>query len=182
MKNFKLFVGFALIALFSFEGCKKHSNTETDIRENLVGTYTGNKQSIVQWSTLSNSFSDSTRNDNIVFKVAIDSSASGGLVITESGPVGLPSLRYKASAVTTTGVGIVFSIPQQAVPISVNNTSVTVDIVGLKSYTLNNNKYDGGYVSATKQMIIGYTGTLQSTFQQITVNVPYSSVNTGTKP
>ena len=104
MKNSKLFIGFALIAFSSFTGCKKHSNTETDIRENLVGTYTGNKQSTIKWSTLSSSFSDSTRNDNITFKVGIDSTASDGLVITESGPVSLPSLRYKANAVTAIGV------------------------------------------------------------------------------
>ncbi len=181
MKNSKLFIGFALIAFISFAGCKKHSNTETDIRENLVGTYTGNKQSTIQWSTLSSSFSDSTRNDVITFKVGVDSTASDGLVITEYGPAGLQSLRYKANAVTATSVGIVFSIPQQVVAISIDNTSVTVDIVGFKSYTLSNNKYDGGYTSATKQMTIGYTGTLQATVQQITVNVPYTSINTGTK-
>ena len=181
MKNFKLFIGFALIAWFLVTGCKKHSKTETDIRENLVGTYTGNKQSIIKWSTISSVFSDSTRNDNITFKVSIDSTASDGLVITESGPVSFPSLRYKANAVTATSVGIVFSIPQQAVTITFNNTSVTVDIKGLKSYTSNNIMYDGGYTTANKQIIIGYTGTLQAPVQQITVTVPYTSVNTGTK-
>jgi hypothetical protein len=177
MQNFKSLIFFVLIAVVLFTGCKKEE--ATDIRESLIGTYTGSQMYTVQLSKISNLYSDSTTTYNIVLTVGIDNTISNGLIINELGLEGYPNFPYKANAVTATNDGVAFNITQQLVTTTSNGSINSMIINGLP---LNNNSYDGHFTSSNSQLILAYSGTIQIVVPGPSMlNIPYTVINTCTK-
>jgi hypothetical protein len=175
MKKFNFLAISFLITSVLLISCSKTETT--DIRTNLTGTYTGNQLYTIQWSKVSNTYSDSTRTDPLTMTVANDNAASDGLIITELGSGGSPNFVYKANAVTAASNGATFNIQQQTMTIS----GISVTINGYSNYTLGTMKYDGGYMTSNKQITLGYTGTVTVTNGAISVSIPFTAINTCTK-
>lgn len=176
MKKFNFLAISFLITSVLVISCSK--TLTTDIRTNLTGTYTGNQLYTIQWSKVSNTYSDSTRTDpSLTMTVANDNATSDGLIITELGSGGSPNFVYKANAVIAASYGATFNIPQQTIIIS----GISVTINGYTNYTLGTMKYDGGYLTSNKQITLGYTGTITVAKGAISVNVPFTAINICTK-
>lgn len=176
MKNFKLlFLALALTTTF-FTGCKK--DEKTDIRDSVTGTYFGNQNYTIQWSKISNSYADSSQTSSVTITIANDNTAGDGIIITE---LGSPDFTYKANGVSAASNGLTFNIPQQNVNLAVNGYNFSVAINGYTNYVLGSGNFDGGYNNSTKQVQLGYSGTIQVQSGQMTLSVPFTVLNTVTK-
>jgi len=139
----KLILSVATISVMFFS-CAKVVDPVVDPRDQILGDYTGILSTTILRSKIPLAGADTTIVEpNMKFKVE-----KSGSDITMDGIVG--------TKVTNASNGATFNIVSQTRTVD----GLAVPINGFTAFTLGSESFSGGYISATKQLTFGITGTV----------------------
>ena len=172
----KILIPFLLLCLV-FTSCSKKTDDAVDLRDQMVGTYTGTTTFTLQWSKVQGiTKADTTMTDNETVTVAKSTTSSDVIVLTEKGTT---DVSYNGSGITGASNGVGFNILQQSGTIK----GVSVAITGNSSYTLGSTKFDGAYTTDNgKKLVYQVAGTYTATVNGIEFkNIPFTYIQNLTK-
>jgi hypothetical protein len=161
MKKLQILFSFVLAVFILFISCEKEE--KADIRENIVGNFTGNQTYTKRWSLVNSTFSDSTTIHNVSIKVAIDSIKDDELIFTQdAGSFFLDELEtsvnsnipitYSIDSLQATNTGITFIIPHFGSGLGIGATFFDINI---------NENSKGSFTIVNEQLTYSHKGILR---------------------
>jgi hypothetical protein len=173
--------------------CKK--DQVGDIRENLIGTYTGLKIYTHKWSEVNNNFKDSIKSDSVEIKIISDTlminkthalqifEKAGTFFLGDLKLINEPNyaneiLYYYFDSVKLTNIGARFSLFSYNYTV----TFAPPDVKGIMLFSDVHSNFAGAYNSTNKQLTFNFNGYISTSFDGVSftnyipISVNYSVI------